>query len=140
MTLESKESPNRWWRVKGGDLSTGAQQVLRAILRGFLERAAPPPSADLVRVSAAAGMSLETALAELALHDMVVRDGATGTILGAYPFSAVATAHQVAIAGLGTVYAMCAVDALGIPYMLKRAATVTSRDAATDEPLRITIE
>src|SRR5205823_9698107 len=58
----------------------------------------------------------------------------------AYPFSSVPTAHQVAIAGLATVSAMCAIDALGIPFMVNRTVTIASRDAATDEPLAIQIE
>ncbi len=138
-SLESKEIPNRWWRVKGAGLG-GELHVLRAILRGFLDHGQPPAPADLRGVADAAGLNLEAALCELVRHDMLVTDAASGAILGAYPFSGVPTAHQVAITGLATVSAMCAVDALGIPFMVKRTATITSRDAATGDPLYIQIE
>jgi len=37
------------------------------------------------------------------------------------------------------VYAMCAVDALGIPFMLDRDATITSADPLTGEPVRVDV-
>ena len=43
-----------------------------------------------------------------------------------YPFSAATTAHTVAIEGGPTVFAMCAVDALGIADMLGTDVTITS--------------
>ncbi|HLZ69959.1 MAG TPA: alkylmercury lyase family protein [Dehalococcoidia bacterium] len=140
MTLESKNIPNRWWRVKGAGLGDGELGVLRAILHGFLERGQPPAPAELRSVADAAGVGLDTALAELVRHDMLVTAAADGAILGAYPFSAVPTEHRVAILGRATVFAMCAIDALGIPYMVQRAAAITSRDAATNEPLQVQID
>lgn len=140
MTLESEEIPSCWWAVKGGERRTAALHVLRAVLRGFVERGEPPVQADLRHAAAAAGVDLDAALAELLRHDMLVADVSTGAILGAYPFSALPTAHQVTIAGLAAVSAMCAVDALGIPFMLKRPATIVSCDAAGGEPLSIRVE
>ena len=47
-------------------------------------------------------------------------------ITHAYPFSNEPTAHRVQLAGGPSVYAMCAIDALGMPFMLKRNADITS--------------
>jgi hypothetical protein len=72
------------------------------------------------------------------LHDRdVVRLDGQGRIRAAYPFSAVETAHRVAIAGGPTVYAMCAVDALGIADMLAAEVTITSTDPRGGEPIRV---
>nr|WP_277608121.1 organomercurial lyase [Streptomyces boncukensis] len=43
---------------------------------------------------------------------------ADGSIRAAYPFSGPPTAHRVAVAGRGSPYAMCAIDALGVSAML----------------------
>src|SRR5262249_44126921 len=41
--------------------------------------------------------------------------------------------------GWGAVYAMCAVDALGVPAMLGRDATITSTDPHTGQPVAVTV-
>jgi hypothetical protein len=56
----------------------------------------------------------------------------------AYPFSAAPTPHVVAIGGGPRVHAMCAIDALGIPAMLRADAVITSSDPFTDEPVTVT--
>jgi hypothetical protein len=59
----------------------------------------------------------------------------------AYPFSAAPTGHRVRIGGPQgvTVWAMCAVDALGISAMLGgRDTVIESVDAATGAPITIT--
>jgi hypothetical protein len=50
------------------------------------------------------------------------------TIVAAYPFSGEATAHKVLLGGGGckTVFAMCAIDALGISFMFDASASVES--------------
>ncbi|MHA4854887.1 organomercurial lyase [Rhodococcus sp. MSC1_016] len=48
----------------------------------------------------------------------VIRLDPAGRITSAYPFSASPTLHRASIGGGSTVYAMCAVDALGISAML----------------------
>lgn len=49
-----------------------------------------------------------------------------GCISGIYPFSALPTNHQVQIEGGKSVYAMCAIDSLGIAYELEQDVTITS--------------
>ena len=44
----------------------------------------------------------------------------------AYPFSNERTAHRVRLADGPEVFAMCAIDALGMPFMLKREASIES--------------
>jgi hypothetical protein len=79
-------------------------------------------------------------LAELEQRDLIGRDTVTGDVVVAYPFSARETPHVVQLADDGTrVYAMCAIDALGIPAMLGREARISSRDPDTGEPIELDI-
>jgi hypothetical protein len=64
----------------------------------------------------------------LAGEDLVHHDPATGQILVAYPLSDRLTEHRVRIDGRSDVFAMCAIDALGIAPMLDRPIEVVSRD------------
>jgi hypothetical protein len=45
----------------------------------------------------------------------------------------------VTVSGGATVFAMCAIDALGIPFMLGVDATVLSQDPMTGETIRIDV-
>jgi hypothetical protein len=49
-----------------------------------------------------------------------------GSVTGVYPFSALPTSHQVKLENGSSVFAMCAIDSLGIAYELKQNVTVTS--------------
>jgi hypothetical protein len=56
-----------------------------------------------------------------ALHDIdAIRLDPDGQIAVAYPFSATPTRHRVRIGGHVDVYAMCAIDSLGVAAMLGR--------------------
>lgn len=56
-----------------------------------------------------------------------------------YPVSGVPTSHRVTTAGAKPVYSMCAVDALGIPFMLERDAVIESVDPTDGTPIRVEI-
>lgn len=60
--------------------------------------------------------------------DLLLVDATGETVLAAYPFSSIPTPHRVLLTGR-EVFALCAVDALGIPTMLKEDAGVLSRCA-----------
>jgi hypothetical protein len=60
---------------------------------------------------------------ELADGDFVCL-GPAGQITAAYPFSVLPTRHLVRIAGHAAVFAMCAIDALGISAMTGRPVMI----------------
>ena len=98
--------------ARWGGLSPVSRQAHQAILRAFLANGAPPPYSEC---------SAET-LVDLGQRDLVhVRDG---EIALAYPFSARPTDFQVQVGEI-KVYAICAVDALGIAAMARRRAEIT---------------
>jgi len=115
----------------------GLRAVHQAVLRSFAAtgRAPEPELLD----AAAAPFNATAVLAELAAGDFLCLDQA-GRISAAYPFSATATAHRVQISGRSPVYAMCAVDALGIAAMLGTTVLIRSADPVTAEPIAVTVD
>jgi len=57
----------------------------------------------------------------------------------AYPFSGTPTPHRVRLDGLPAVYAMCAIDALGLPPMAGRDSRITSAAPADGTPIEVTV-
>ena len=129
-------------------------QFYRTILLAFPETGGPHDRATLRQLARRHSISLEATLADMARQDLVQRDSTTGVIRAAYPFSGVPTAHRVTLLADSNdptdpadptavapvrLYAMCALDALGIPLMLCRDALVTSVDPLTGEPVRVAV-
>jgi hypothetical protein len=133
------------WVGRSATLPPAEYRFYRALLLVFPERGAPPDREWLEQLARRFGVDLAATLATLAAHDLVQRDPATGAITAAYPFSGVAKPHRVTLltdpAGSSgvQVYAMCALDALGIPLMLRRPALVTSSDPLTGVTVRVRI-
>jgi hypothetical protein len=116
-------------------LGAPARALHRTILEAFAATGRAPDPATL---PIPAGHDRQVLLREM--HDRdVVRLDSHGGIRAAYPFSATPTAHQVALAGGPTVWAMCAVDALGIAGMLDTDVTITSSDPSSGEPIRVAV-
>jgi hypothetical protein len=98
------------------------------------------------------GVPLQVTLTDMARQDLAQRDPQSGAIRAAYPFSGVPTPHRVtllappvptghlsdaAISAPVEVYAMCALDALGIPLMLHCDAVIRSIDVESGETVRV---
>lgn len=120
------------------DLTDGERQFYRIILRSFGVAAPLGPDA-LANAASELDLGVESTLERLARADLVHHDPATGAILVAYPFSGRPTAHRVRI-GASKVYAMCAIDALGIAPMLGEPIEIDSHDPLTGEGIRIALE
>lgn len=110
--------------------------VHHAILRTFAATGHPPDHTQLDQVTAPARAGQVLAR----LHDAdVIRLNPEGQVRAAYPFSAGPTRHLVRLATGVEVYAMCAIDALGMPAMLDIDAAITTTDPTTDDPITVTI-
>lgn len=116
----------------------GLREVQRAVLRHFASTGHAPQPQELEPVAAPFGRTACEVLAELATDDFLTLTD-TGTIKAAYPFSAVPTAHRVRIARGAEVWSMCAIDALGIPAMLRKDAVISSSDPVTAAPVTVTV-
>jgi hypothetical protein len=118
-------------------LTPALRRVHQAILRHFATTGMAPQLGALAPVADRVGLDLIDALRQLAADDLIAIDGA-GTLVAAYPFSPTPTAHLVSLGDV-TVFAMCAIDALGIPFMLHSDALVRSTDPQTGEPVEVTV-
>jgi hypothetical protein len=88
-------------------------------------------------MGAGAHLDPREAAARLAREDLVHRDARTGEVTVAYPFSAAPTRHRVRLSSGADVFAMCAIDALGIAFMLGQTTGVSSTDPGTGEGITI---
>jgi hypothetical protein len=130
-------------------LTPAAYRFYRAILLSFVAHSRAPDPDDVAELARQFSVPLASTLAHMAAQDLLQRDLTTGRIRAAYPFSGVPTSHRVTLfadqSGERTdqieaqVYAMCALDALGVPLMLRRAALISSVDAHSSEAIRVLI-
>jgi len=113
-----------------------AWEVLATILGRFVATGGPVTVEGLTALLP--GHALEEvsgAVARLDEKDLVlVRDG---QILLAYPFAGSPTPFTVLMPGGGERYAVCAIDALGVPALLGEAVTIRSRCHHCGEALEI---
>jgi hypothetical protein len=115
----------------------GLRAVHQAVLRSFVQAGTAPGISVLAKH--AAPFEVSQVLGELADGDFLCLDHA-GQITAAYPFSAQPTQHQVQIAGNATVFAMCAIDALGISAMTGLPVVIESADPSTGEPITVAVD
>jgi hypothetical protein len=81
---------------------------------------------------------VELGLKRLEARDAIVLDERS-EVLAAYPYSNRPTIHKVEVAGK-TVFANCAVDALGIPFMVGEDAIIESECIQCRTPVMVTIQ
>jgi alkylmercury lyase len=105
------------------------------VLRGFRDSGQVHRD-DLHPTAAALGVNLDNALHHLGSADLV-HTAPNGQIDIAYPFSRRPTGHTVHLTGHPPVAAMCAIDALGIPFMTGTDGVVESTDPTTGVPIGV---
>jgi hypothetical protein len=131
------DSLGRGGRGRVAPAERGLRAVHQAVLQSFVRTGAAPDTARLAEL--AAPFDVAEVLAELADGDFVYVDHA-GRITAAYPFSALPTPHRVQIADSATVFAMCAIDALGISAMTGLPAVIESADPSTGQPVTVHVD
>ena len=122
-------------RLRAACLNAQEDQVRCEVLRHFAS-GATPKLATLAVQSQIPPVEIQQILHRLSSMDLLVLDTRGDTILAAYPFSATPTPHQVRLVNR-KVFALCAIDALGIPAMLQEEATISSRCAHCGSPVEI---
>ena len=138
---------DRLARLGRGAGVAGRQAVLPNPLRTFHQRllgafltvTGPPDAAVVAGLAAELGLDPPAASAALAAADLVHTDPATGSIVVAYPFSGRPTPYRVDLAGGPAAFAMCAIDALGIPQMLGRDGRISSADPTSGQPITVEV-
>jgi NAD-dependent dihydropyrimidine dehydrogenase PreA subunit len=108
----------------------------RDVLRRFLDTGASPTARWIRQAAADRGLDA-TALDQLDAADAV--HVVNGVVAVAYPFSGTPTPHRVQLDAVPAVWAMCAIDALGLPAMAGRDGRITSADPADGTPIEVTV-
>jgi alkylmercury lyase len=117
-------------------LAAPVRDLHRAVLRRFLETGTAL-TLDWVR-QAAGGLGLgDSAVTRLEATDLVHFSG--GMVTVAYPFSGTPTRQRVELDGFPAVYAMCAIDALGIPAMAGRDGRIAATDPRDGAPVVVSV-
>lgn len=124
------------WRSRAAPLDPVGRRLHRMILRAFASTGGPPSRAEMSQLADDDSAAIDEVLARLHRADVLRLDPA-GRLAVAYPFSAAPTRHRVRILGGADVYAMCAVDALGISAMLGADTEISSTDPLTGEPVAV---
>lgn len=106
-------SEERCGRNRGSHLAPAELDLYRWILRSFASGESPS-RADVAHAARSLAMEGQAALKRMVEDDLIQRS-ASGEIDCAYPFSARPTTHVVTLDDGVRLYAMCAIDALGIP-------------------------
>lgn len=117
-------------------LSPGLRELHRVVLRFFISNGRAPDESDLRDGAAELGLDAAAALGQLAEADLV-HTGPDGRVTVAYPFSGTNRGITVRLSGGPQVWAMCAIDALGIPQMAGRDVVITSVDPSSGRPVRV---
>jgi hypothetical protein len=131
------DSLGRAGRGRIAPAERGLRAVHQAVLRSFVHTGGAPGLSSLARH--AAPFEVSQVLAELADGDFVCLDQG-GQITAAYPFSSLPTRHGVQMSGGVAVFAMCAIDALGVSAMAGLPVVIESADPSTGEPVTVHID
>lgn len=125
------------WRARALPLDPIERALHQAILRSFAATGSPPSIDELHRAVGGRRHAVQEMLRKL--HDSdAIRLDADGAIVVAYPFSAGPTRHRVRIGNRVEAYAMCGIDALGIPGMLGQDVRIDTTDPVTGKPIAVT--
>ncbi len=114
-------------------------EILRAILRTFVERPDPIVVEEIIRAFPdRAPDETRAALTRLDEDDLIqIRDGRVDL---AYPFSTTPTSFVVHLSGRGDRYVCCAIDALGVAPMLGESVRIRSRCHHCGESLEFSVD
>jgi hypothetical protein len=133
LTITDVLGDERWGANRIAGLRPDARRLYALILYRFTE-GGPPDRDELSDLGFGAD-----ALSELVERDLV-RLGADAQIAVAYPFSATRTRHEVLTDDGRAYWAMCAIDALGMPYLLQQAAEIRAREPDSDRAVTVVID
>jgi hypothetical protein len=122
----------RWAAHRIAGLAAAERRLYGQILHGFVD-GRPVSPAEL-----ASGGGTDGPLRTLVGRDLVGL-GADGEVAVAYPFSATPTRHRVRLSDGRAYWAMCAIDALGIPDLVERPAQIDAREPGSDRPISVRI-
>jgi mercuric ion transport protein len=131
------------WKSARAGLGAREDAVLRYVLSQFPVLGRAPSRQEILETVRLRSLDeVQGILDRLAALDLIDLDPESREIRSAYPFSAEATNHLVTFhewAEAKAVYALCAVDALGLPFMFGRDVSITSSCAHCGKPIALEV-
>ena len=126
-------------RMTRADLTPQENAIRKYILNGMAKEGKPPASADIAKgLRIPSATDVERAIDKL--HDADILTKIDDKIISAYPFSIAKTNHMVIFEDGHEVYALCALDALGISSMTGQDTIIQSRCPESGQELKVVIK
>jgi Alkylmercury lyase len=122
---------------RAADLVPEDRALYRSMLLSFSSGVAPT-AAGLAGAGSVEAETLASRMRRLQAADLIELDG-DGEVVLAYPFSARPTRNRVDAADGRRLWACCAIDALGIPFMLGVAARIYGREPDSEAEVEVSL-
>lgn len=122
---------------EAAQLAPEARRLHRSLIEAMLATGSVPLIRELADRLGTTEDAIRAGLVALAQADYLALDG-RGLVSCLYPFSTTPTGHVVVINGQQR-YAMCSIDALGIPAMLGQELDIAGRCAVCDRPITLRV-
>lgn len=126
-------------RVAHANLSPEEDEIRKYILKEIAINGKSPSNGQITKELKGISLSfVEDTIDKLNKADILLtRDG---RVISSYPFSLIETSHKVTFNDGHEVYALCAIDALGIPYMMGADVAIRSMCPECDNEIGIVIK
>jgi DNA-binding MarR family transcriptional regulator len=121
-------------------LTSAEIEVLRCIFEIILRTGKTPTIREMRLTLNQSDDYITDALDELEKKDILLRKKGTQEIISVYPLSITSTKHQIILENKKKLFAMCAVDALGMPIMFNKKAKIVSKCEKCKQEITIEIE
>lgn len=118
-------------------LEEDEREVRLALLSCFIDSSGPVACTGLAAKLQKADIDVPVTIKRLEKKGLIVIQ--SGAISGLYPYSAIPTKHKVQLHDGRSIFAMCAIDALGVAYELEQNIKVSSSCALCNEAIEIEI-
>ncbi len=118
-------------------LDDHTRHLHRALIDALLETGQVPELSALADLLDTSPEAIQEGLRGLAAADYLALD-ADGHVTCLYPLSVAPTPHAVVVDGARR-FAMCSIDAMGMPAMLDQALDIEGRCAVCDAPIALRV-
>jgi hypothetical protein len=115
-------------------------EVLRSVFETVLREGRSPTIEDLQSSLKRPAEEIIFVLDRLEKKDVLLRKKGTQEIVSIYPLSLTPTEHKIALGDGTQLFAMCAVDALGVPLMFNRDVMIVSQCEECKQEIMIEIK
>jgi predicted transcriptional regulator len=122
------------------ELSPNEMNVVKFIYETIFETTKAPTVDEIQSALKKSEDQVVQTLEELEKKDILIRKNGTQEIVSIYPFSLVPTEHHIILEDGKRLFAMCAIDALGMPNMFSRNAKIVSTCAKCKQEIEIEIK